>query len=649
MGPVRAQVGDLRPIYQIMRRINGGADVHSVLDAVVEGVAQAVGFEVAAISYLTRDLTFHVAAVSGSAEAREQLLGMEVPLSSMEDELTVADQWGSLLFIPAGRLGDVSTGWLPAAESGASAPLDPERWRPEDTLRSPLRSPEGELLGLLSVDVPVDGRRPDQSRRELLEMYSDLAGIALHNARRATELEEQVRLAGAVEAIHSNATRSLEVTHIVESSVQPIAEALGADNLWLRAFADGERLSGTGARYPDSMAAGSDALLGLVTRTAKEAWARRRVSLVRIEGGGARIGATEHATEPVVTERTTAPAGPSLDAQDRTQVADGRAGWVPRRPLREDPEDPQQHVLVEYVRPLDAQTILLAPLGAGNDCLGYLVLLRRTGGPEFSPYEVQAAGQIARNLGQAVLNARLLEREHVLVGQLEALDHYKSDLISTVSHELRTPLTAITGHLELIEDDPASAPSNSFRVIGRNLERVMALIDDLLTLKKLTDTDTTTAAGVVDLHQAALDAVSAFRPTATDKGIALALTPHAGPLLISGDRDELERVALNLVGNAVKYTPPGGAVTVTTARTERFVRLVVQDTGYGISLRDQEELFTEFFRSTNPDALALPGTGLGLSIVRRIVQRHGGSILLDSHLGRGSTFTVRLPLSRTTA
>ncbi|MCD4532560.1 ATP-binding protein [Nocardioides sp. cx-169] len=632
-----------------MRRINGGADVNSVLDAVVEGVAQAVGFGVAAISYLTRDLTFHIAAVSGSAEAREQLLGMEVPLSSMEDELTVADQWGSLLFIPAGRLGDVSTGWLPAVDADASASLDPDRWRPEDTLRSPLRSPDGELLGLLSVDVPVDGRRPDQSRRELLEMYSDLAGIALHNARRATELEEQVRLAGAVEAIHSNATRSLEVTHIVESSVQPIAEALGADHLWLRAFADGERLSGTSARYPDSMAAGSDALLGLVTRTANEAWARRRVSLVRIEAGGATIGATEHATEPVVTERTTAPAGPSLDAQDRTLVAGGRAGWVPRRPPREDPEDPEQHVLFEYVRPLDAQTILLAPLGAGNDCLGYLVLLRRTGGPEFSPYEVQAAGQIARNLGQAVLNARLLEREHVLVGQLEALDHYKSDLISTVSHELRTPLTAITGHLELIEDDPASAPSKSFRVIGRNLERVMALIDDLLTLKKLTDTDTSAAAGVVDLHQAALDAVAAFRPTAQDKGITLALTPHAGPLLISGDRDELERVALNLVGNAVKYTPPGGAVTVTTARTERFVRLVVQDTGYGISPRDQEELFTEFFRSTNPDALALPGTGLGLSIVRRIVQRHGGSILLDSHLGRGSTFTVRLPLSRTTA
>ncbi|MCW2852930.1 MAG: Signal transduction histidine kinase [Nocardioides sp.] len=237
----------------------------------------------------------------------------------------------------------------------------------------------------------------------------------------------------------------------------------------------------------------------------------------------------------------------------------------------------------------------------------------------------------------------------MLVGQLEALDHYKSDLISTVSHELRTPLTSITGHLELIEDDPASAPPHSFRVIGRNLERVMALIDDLLTLKKLTDADVPTASGVVDLHQAALDAASLIRPLAVDKGVALTVLPHGGPLLIGGDRDEIERVALNLVGNAVKYTPAGGSVTVSTERTERFVRLVVHDTGYGISQHDQEEVFSEFFRSTNPDALALPGSGLGLSIVRRIVQRHGGSILLDSALGTGSTFTVRLPLSRTTS
>ncbi|SDN19682.1 Signal transduction histidine kinase [Nocardioides szechwanensis] len=632
-----------------MRRINGGADVESVLLAVAEGVAQAVGFEVAAISYLTRDLHFQVAAVAGSAEARELLLGARVPLSAMESELELAEQWGSLLFIPAERLNGEVLGWIPpeVVPDGDSEP-DPDRWRPEDTLRSPLRSPAGELLGLLSVDLPVDGKRPDQARRELLEMYADLAGVALHNARRATELEEQVRLATAVESLHGRAARSLDVQQIIQGTVGEIARTLSADHVWLRAFGDGDSTTGHGARWPnDSAQPASPLLMEAVSRAARNAWATGDVALARLDEDGV-VGAAEN--EPVsLTDRALFPAGPSLASGERIPVAGGAAGWVPRPSTRQDPADPEHRLMADYLRPLGAGTILLAPVGTGPDCLGYLAAVRAAGSGDFSPHEVQAAGQIARNLGQAILNARLLERERILVGQLESLDHYKSDLISTVSHELRTPLTSIAGHLELIEDDPRSATPASFSVIFRNLERVMTLIDDLLTLKKLTDANSPAPTStVVDLHQAALDAVAAFRPPAEEQGVDLTVVPHGGPLLISGDRDELERVALNLVGNAVKYTRTGGSVTVSTERTDRFVRLVVKDTGMGISKPDQEELFTEFFRTTNPDALALPGTGLGLSIVRRILQRHGGSIRLESELGEGSTFTVRLPLSRTT-
>jgi len=649
LSPIRAQVGDLRPIYQIMRRINGGADVESVLTAVAEGVAQAVGFEVAAISYLTRDLHLKVAAVAGSAEARELLLGTRVPLAAMEAELLLAEHWGSLLFIPAERLGKDVLGWIPPeVVADDTAEPDPNRWRPEDTLRSPLRSPSGELLGLLSVDLPVDGRRPDQARRELLEMYADLAGVALHNARRASDLQEQVRLATAVEALHGTAARSLDVKQIIQGAVADIAETLAADHVWLRAFGDGDRATGQGARWPHEAAHPASALLmEVVSRAARNAWSTGDVALARLDDSGA-VAAAESESVATLTDRALFPAAPTLDTGERMPVAGGAAGWVPRPVTRQDPADPEHRLLVDYLRPIGAGTILLAPVGTGPDCLGYLAAVRKAGSGDFSPHELQAAGQIARNLGQAILNARLLERERILVGQLESLDHYKSDLISTVSHELRTPLTSIAGHLELIEDDPSSATPASFRVIFRNLERVMTLIDDLLTLKKLTATDSPAPAPtVVDLHQAALDAVAAFRPRADEQGVDLTVVPHGGPLLISGDKDELERVALNLVGNAVKYTPAGGSVTVSTERTERFVRLVVKDTGMGISKPDQEELFTEFFRTTNPDALALPGTGLGLSIVRRILQRHGGSIRLESDLGQGSTFTVRLPLSRT--
>ncbi len=652
MSPVRAQVGELRPIYQIMRRINVGADVRSVLEGVAEGVAQAVGFEVAAISYLTRDLRFEIVAVAGSAEAREQLVGTSVPLAEMELELDMADQWGSLLFIPAERFaGTPTTGWIPALDPDVGAQHGADRWRPEDTLRSPLRSPDGELLGLLAVDLPVDGMRPDQARRELLEMYADLAGIALHNARRATELKEQVRLSTAVEAIHSNAAQSLAVEHIIDRTVEDIARALRADTLWLRAFGDEDASDrALGARFPapeDEDESPSATVLDVVARAARAGWASGTVALARVDSDGSGRS-TENAPFSGLGGETLSTTSSTLDGVEKVPVAGGTAGWVRRRAATQGAPIAEQQALLQFLRHTGARTTLLAPLGAGPDCLGYLVAVRSDGDVEWSPHEVRAAGQVARNLGQAILNARLLEREQVLVGQLEALDHYKSELISTVSHEMRTPLTSIAGHLELIEDAPAQATAASFQVVRRNLERVLSLIDDLLTLKRLSGTANLPTQSVVDLHQVAVDAVSAFRMRAEDEGVTLTVLPHGGPLLISGDRDELERVALNLVGNAVKYTPAGGSVTVSTERSERFVRLVCHDTGLGISKADQEELFTEFFRSTNPDALALPGTGLGLSIVRRIVQRHGGSIRLESDLGVGSTFTVRLPLSRVT-
>ncbi len=645
MSPVRAHVGDLRNIYAIMRRINTGADVRSVLEAVAEGVAQAVGFEVAAISYLTRDLELEVVTVAGSTEARDHLVGTRVPLAEMEEELALAEPQGSLLFIPAERFRGVpSTGWIPDVATPTDD--DADRWQPEDTLRSPLLSAEGELLGLLAVDLPVDGLRPDAARRELLEMYAELAGVALSNARRASELEEQVRLSHAVESINRTAAQSLAVAHIVESSAEAIATALGAHRTWLRVFGGGGAdEQGQIARHPADGGPPASGILEVAAREARTAWSDGVVVLARIDEHGA-LGTSERTPISDFGWRGVPRPGPAPAAAARVPVAGGAAGWVRSRVAGPPPVSAEFSPMVDFLQRADGDNVLLAPLGSGSDCLGYLVAVRRRELPDWSAAEVQAAGQIVRNLGQAVLNARSLEHEQVLVAQLESLDQYKSHLISTVSHELRTPLTSISGHLELIEDDPAGATGASFEAVRRNLQRILSLIDDLLTLKRLTDSEAPVVSSVVDLHQAALDAAAAFRTQATEQGVTLTVVPSGGPLLISGDRDELERVALNLVGNAVKYSRRGDAVTVSTERTERFVRLVCADTGLGISKRDQEELFTEFFRSTNPEALVLPGTGLGLSIVRRIVQRHGGSIRLESDLDSGSTFTVRLPLSR---
>lgn len=634
---VRAHLDGLRPVYEIMRRINAGADVRTVLEAVAEGVATATGFQVAAIRWLTPGHELEIVTVAGDDGARDALVGRRVPLAEIEDELRLADRWGSLLFIPAGRLDGDAPGWIPdVAVDG-----DPDAWQPEDTLRAPLLSPEGELLGLLGIDLPVDHRRPGKERRELLEMYAELAGLAIANARRTDELADRVRLATAVEAVHTEAARTLDVGRIVGTSAEAIAEALGADTVWVRAFDGDDHLQGLGrgARHP---AAGPDTpadVVAIIARTAQEAWATGRVYSARLEGEEASFHTTPLGT-------TLHGSWAAADQFTRVPVADGAAGWVrdgeAPSPYRDEADEAR---MTEFLRSVGARSLILAPMGAGPDCLGYIGAQRGASRPVFAAHEVAAAAQVAGGLGQAILNARMIERERALVAQLSSLDHYKHDLISTVSHELRTPLTSIAGHLELIEDAPGRAADASFAVVRRNLDRVGSLIDDLLTLKKVSNPDRPLESGVVDLQQVLLDAAAALAVRAEAEGVTLKVAPAAGPVLISGDHGELERVALNLVGNAVKYTPAGGHVDLWTERSDRFVRMVCRDDGIGISKRDQEELFTEFFRSTNPDALASPGTGLGLSIVRRIVQRHGGSIRLESDLGQGSTFTVRLPLS----
>ena len=629
MNPVRHEVDLFRPIYQIIRRINLGVDVRTALEEVTQGVVEAVGFQVAAISWLTADLEFEIVSVSGSEDARAKLLGSRVSLAAMEVELRASDRWGSLLFIPAGRLVEALDGWIPEV---ADAPLMPGRWEPEDTLRCPLRSPDGELLGLLSVDLPDDGMRPSPQRRELLEMYADLAGLALSNARRATALEERVRLAGAVEAALVSTNGGLDLAGLVASSAGPIAEALGASTFWLRITDPQSPGHGVVARVPDGTLVTDSALLAHVAADARAAWDRGEISIAAI-----------HSQQwlSVSSART--------DEVERVRVADGRAGWVGRRAATMTDLDAAQDRVLAFLEPLGVRHLVMCPVGVGAECFGYFVACRADDVP-WSAEDIEAAGRLARHLGQSVLSAKLLERERVLVQQLEALDQYKNDLISTVSHELRTPLTAVIGHLELLEDAFAAGDLQSgrvgFEVIHRNLRRVLGLTDELLLLKKISDSGDEDI-GVVDLRQIALDAVTSLRPQAEAKGVRLTLAPHGGPVLITGTLPELEQVVLNLVDNAIKYTPTGGEVDVATEHSTRFVRLVVRDSGLGISANDQEELFSEFFRSTNPDALAMPGTGLGLSIVRRIVQRHGGSIRVVSAPGEGSTFTVRLPLSHT--
>ncbi len=248
-------------------------------------------------------------------------------------------------------------------------------------------------------------------------------------------------------------------------------------------------------------------------------------------------------------------------------------------------------------------------------------------------------------LAHAVLTARAIEREQALNAELRRRDVHRTELIATLSHELNNPTGVILGHLELLGErsDLDAEVERSLAAIRRSTERISTLSEDLLVLRALEDPDHPLKRQRVDLAGLVSDVVELAQVLAARGEVSLEFDAPGHQILVMGDEAELAQAVTNVVSNAVKYTPVGGAVTISLRRIEDEVELAVTDTGIGIAEEDLGSLFQEFFRSSNPAAFAEPGSGLGLAIVQRIVDRHHGRIHVSSALGVGTTFTATLP------
>lgn len=243
-----------------------------------------------------------------------------------------------------------------------------------------------------------------------------------------------------------------------------------------------------------------------------------------------------------------------------------------------------------------------------------------------------------------------LEKERLAVERMRRLDEAKNDFVSTVSHELRTPVTSIVGYTEVLEDGDVVAPAPEqlplLESIARNGQRLISLCNDLLTLSGLDSGALRFERGAIDLRTVLPATEDAVRPLLRNRDLTLSFVSGSDPVLVLGDRGQLERVLTNLVGNAVKFTEDGGTIACRALVRDNEAWLEVSDTGIGIPVEEQAELFQRFFRSSTAQERAIQGTGLGLSIVSAIVAAHGGRIDVRSAHLEGTTFTVRLPLAR---
>ncbi|QIK67724.1 PAS domain S-box protein [Nocardioides sp. HDW12B] len=241
-----------------------------------------------------------------------------------------------------------------------------------------------------------------------------------------------------------------------------------------------------------------------------------------------------------------------------------------------------------------------------------------------------------------------LASEKLVVDRLAQLDQTKNDFLSTVSHELRTPITSILGYSQLLMGQDASdLPAIQRQVVGRierNGRRLMGLIEDMLAMSQIEVGSFGFTRVPLDAREPLALAVESTLPLLPARDLALEQRVSTEPVLVAGDADKLERAFENLLSNAVKFSNPGEQIVVRLAAEAGEAVFSVTDTGIGIESEDQEQLFDRFFRGSEAQTQAIQGAGLGLSIAATIVNGHDGSIDIESAPGRGSTFTIRLPL-----
>ncbi len=235
---------------------------------------------------------------------------------------------------------------------------------------------------------------------------------------------------------------------------------------------------------------------------------------------------------------------------------------------------------------------------------------------------------------------------NALLARLDAAFQEQKRFIADASHELRTPLAVLRGETEvaLQQDRATTEYQESLGLIKEEAERLSRIVEDLFMLARQPVDAPSLIRERVRLDELVADCVRAAQVLATKKGLRLNFDGTLPAITVNGDDEMLKRTLLNLLDNAVKYTPAGGEITIVLGSQNGDALIVVSDTGIGISVEDQSRIFDRFYRVDKARSRALGGAGLGLSIARWIVEGHGGSLSVESAPGRGSAFTVELPL-----
>jgi two-component system phosphate regulon sensor histidine kinase PhoR len=231
------------------------------------------------------------------------------------------------------------------------------------------------------------------------------------------------------------------------------------------------------------------------------------------------------------------------------------------------------------------------------------------------------------------------------ISMLKKVENIKKDFVANVSHELRTPLTAIKGYIETLEEEVPSEQLRYVETIKKNTERIIHIVDDLLTLMSLEDASSKLIVGEVDLNELINQIIPTFKHKLEEKNLKIEVICEPDFPKIYADAFRLEQVFINLVDNAIKYSEKGTIRIELSRKDEDTVKIIVSDEGIGIPLEHQDRIFERFYTVDKSHSRRQGGTGLGLSIVKHIILLHDGNIQVSSEPGKGTKFIIHLPIS----
>ena len=321
--------------------------------------------------------------------------------------------------------------------------------------------------------------------------------------------------------------------------------------------------------------------------------------------------------------------------------------------VRDLSEVPTTELRADFLRKHGTLTVLATPLLREGTPIG-VIMIRRMEVRPFSERQIALLETFADQAVIAIENVGLFQEIQEKNEQLEVanlklrdLDRLKSDFLANVSHELRTPLTAIKGAVDLVlREVPGPLNEKQTHYLSRvrsNTQHLAGLINDLLDLSKIESGKIEVKFSLVSLGGLMHEVVETLRPVAAEKFIALESTISQPSILMWADRDKINQVLMNLIGNAIKFTPAQGRVTVSASNDNESIQVSVSDAGPGIPLEEKEKIFDKFYQIAQVGDVKPKGTGLGLAICKALVELHGGTIWVEPEPSGGSAFCFTLP------